>query len=159
MPGNKVREFLDSRGVKYVTIRHSPAVTAAEIAASAHVAGGDFAKTVIVWLNGRPVMVVLPATRRIVVHDLRDLLASPEARLASESEFRDLFPDCELGAMPPFGNLYGLPVYVESSLSDETELAFNAGTHTEIIKMAYADYVALVRPTVLEFITTTSART
>ncbi|MCX6945511.1 MAG: YbaK/EbsC family protein [Opitutales bacterium] len=154
MPANKVRVFLDSRGVKYVTIRHSPAVTAAEVAASAHVAGRDFAKTVIMWLGGRPAMVVLPASRRIVLHDLRDLLASPEARLATESEFRGLFPDCELGAMPPFGNLYGLPVYVEASLSEEREIAFNAGSHTEIIKMAYDDYDALVQPTVLEFITT-----
>lgn len=154
MPANKVRAFLDSRGVKYVTIRHSPAVTAAEVAASAHVAGRDFAKTVMMWLNGRLAMVVLPASRRIVLHDLRELLESPEARLATEAEFRDEFPDCELGAMPPFGNLYGLPVYVAESLAVEEEIAFNAGTHTEIIKMAYADYEALVQPTVIGFITT-----
>ena len=153
MPANKVRAFLDSRGVKYVTIRHSPAVTAAEVAASAHVAGRDFAKTVIVWIGGHLAMVVLPASRRIVLHDLRELLESPEARLATESEFRDEFPDCELGAMPPFGNLYQLPVYVAASLAAEKEIAFNAGSHTEIIKMAFADFEALVKPTVLEFIT------
>lgn len=158
MPANKVREYLDSRGVKYVTIRHSPAVTAAEVAASAHVAGRDFAKTVIVWLGGKPGMVVLPTSRRLVLHDLRELLDSPEARLATEEEFSDLFPDCELGAMPPFGNLYGLPVYVEPSLAKEPEIAFNAGSHTEIIKMSYADFEAAVRPTVLEFITTSAAR-
>ncbi len=153
MPANKVRAFLDSRGVKYVTIRHSPAFTAAEVAASAHVAGRDFAKTVMVWIGGHPAMVVLPASRRIVLHDLRELLESPEARLATEAEFRDDFPDCELGAMPPFGNLYGLPVYVAASLALEKEIAFNAGSHTEIIKMAYADFEDLVKPTVLEFIT------
>jgi Ala-tRNA(Pro) deacylase len=153
MPANKVRAFLDSRGVKYVTIRHSPAVTAAEVAASAHVAGRDFAKTVIVWIGGHLAMVVLPASRRIVIHDLRELLESPEARLATEAEFRDEFPDCELGAMPPFGNLYQLPVYVAASLAAEKEIAFNAGSHTEIIKMAFADFEALVKPTVLEFIT------
>ena len=153
MPANKVRAFLDSRGVKYVTIRHSPAVTAAEVAASAHVAGRDFAKTVIVWIGGHLAMVVLPASRRIVLHDLRELLESPEARLATEAEFRDEFPDCELGAMPPFGNLYQLPVYVAASLAAEKEIAFNAGSHTEIIKMAYADFENLVKPTVLEFIT------
>jgi len=153
MPANKVRAFLDSRGVKYVTIRHSPAVTAAEVAASAHVAGRDFAKTVIVWIGGHLAMVVLPASRRIVLHDLRELLESPEARLATEAEFRDEFPDCELGAMPPFGNLYQLPVYVAASLAAEKEIAFNAGSHTEIIKMAFADFEALVKPTVLEFIT------
>jgi Ala-tRNA(Pro) deacylase len=153
MPANKVRAFLDSRGVKYVTIRHSPAFTAAEVAASAHVAGRDFAKTVMVWIGGHLAMVVLPASRRIVLHDLRELLESPEARLATEAEFRDDFPDCELGAMPPFGNLYGLPVYVAASLAAEQEIAFNAGSHTEIIKMAYADFENLVKPTVLEFIT------
>ncbi len=153
MPANKVRAFLDSRGVKYVTIRHSPAFTAAEVAASAHVAGRDFAKTVIVWIGGHLAMVVLPASRRIVLHDLRELLESPEARLATEAEFRDEFPDCELGAMPPFGNLYQLPVYVAASLAAEKEIAFNAGSHTEIIKMAYADFENLVKPTVLEFIT------
>lgn len=153
MPANKVRAFLDSRGVKYVTIRHSPAFTAAEVAASAHVAGRDFAKTVMVWIGGHLAMVVLPASRRIVLHDLRELLESPEARLATEAEFRDDFPDCELGAMPPFGNLYGLPVFVAASLAAEPEIAFNAGSHTEIIKMAYADFEHLVKPTVLEFIT------
>jgi Ala-tRNA(Pro) deacylase len=153
MPANKIRAFLDTRGVKYVTIRHSPAFTAAEVAASAHVAGRDFAKTVIMWVGGRLAMVVLPASRRIVLHDLREMLESPEARIASESEFRDEFPDCELGAMPPFGNLYGLPVYVAASLAAEPEIAFNAGTHTEVIKMAFADYENLVQPTVVEFIT------
>jgi Ala-tRNA(Pro) deacylase len=108
---------------------------------------------VIVWIGGHLAMVVLPASRRIVIHDLRELLESPEARLATEAEFRDEFPDCELGAMPPFGNLYQLPVYVAASLAAEKEIAFNAGSHTEIIKMAFADFEALVKPTVLEFIT------
>ncbi|MCF7761540.1 MAG: YbaK/EbsC family protein [Cephaloticoccus sp.] len=154
MPGNKVREFLDGRGVKYVTIRHSPAVTAADVAASAHVAGRDFAKTVMMWVGGHLAMVVLPASRRIVLHDLRELLESPEARFATESEFRDLFPDCELGAMPPFGNLYGLPVYMAASFTGEKEIAFNAGSHTEIIKMLFSDFEELVKPIVLEFMTT-----
>lgn len=154
MPANKVREFLDAHHVKYVTIRHSQAFTAADVAASVHVAGRDFAKTVMVWAGGGLAMVVLPATRRIVLHDLREMLESPEARLATETEFRDRFPDCEIGAMPPFGNLYGLPVYVAAGLSTEPEIAFNAGTHTEVIKMAYADFEALVHPVVLEFITT-----
>ncbi len=154
MPANKVREFLDSRGIKYVTIKHSPAVTAAEIAESAHVAGSDFAKTVMMWLNGHLTMVVLPASRRIVLHDLRELFESPEARFATETEFREEFPDCEVGAMPPFGNLYEIPVLVAESLSKESEIAFNAGSHTEIIKMAYIDFELAVNPTVLEFMTT-----
>ena len=154
MPANKVREFLDSRGVKYVSIRHSPAFTAAEVAQSAHVSGRDFAKTIVVHTEGGMALVVLPASRRIVLADLREMLSAGHVRLASEAEFRDLFPDCELGAMPPFGNLYGLPVYVADSLAEEEEIAFNAGTHTEVIKMRYADFEALVRPEVLAFITT-----
>ena len=154
MPANKLREFLDSRGVKYVTITHSPAFTAPEVAQSAHVAGRDFATTIVVCTDGGMSMVVLPATRRIVLADLREMLQVPHVRLASEQEFRDLFPDCELGAMPPFGNLYGLPVFVAESLAEEEEIAFNAGTHTEVIKMRYEDFAALVKPEVLDFITT-----
>ena len=154
MPANKLREFLDSRGVKYVSIRHSPAFTAQEVAQSAHVAGRDFAKTIVVSTENGFAMVVLPASRRIVLSDLREMLQVPHVRLATEQEFRDLFPDCELGAMPPFGNLYGLPVYVAESLAGEEEIAFNAGTHTEVIKLRYADFEALAKPVVLDFITT-----
>ena len=154
MPANKLREFLDSRGVKYVSIRHSPAFTAQEVAQSAHVAGRDFAKTIVVSIESGFAMVVLPASRRIVLSDLREMLQVPHVRLASEQEFRDLFPDCELGAMPPFGNLYGLPVYVAESLAGEEEIAFNAGTHTEVVKLRYADFGALAKPVVLDFITT-----
>lgn len=154
MSATKVRQFLDSRGVKYISVTHSPAFTAAEVAASAHVARRDFAKTIMVRTDGGMVMVVLPASRRLVISDLREMLDAPHARLASEEEFRDWFPDCEVGAMPPFGNLYNLPVYVASSLSEEPWIAFNAGNHTDVIKMAYEDYEALVKPTVLDFVTT-----
>ena len=154
MPAKKLREFLDSRGVKYVSIRHSPAYSAPEVAQSVHVSGRDFAKTVVVCTETGMALVVLPATRRLVLTDLREMLQMPHVRLASEAEFRDLFPDCELGAMPPFGNLYGLPVYVAESLALEEEIAFNAGTHTEVIKMRYEDFEALVKPEVLDFITT-----
>jgi Ala-tRNA(Pro) deacylase len=154
MPANKLREFLDSRGVKYVSIRHSPSFTAQEVAQSAHVAGRDFAKTIVVNTDFGLAMVVLPATRRIVLSDLREMLQTTHVRLATEQEFSDLFPDCALGAMPPFGNLYGLPVYVAESLAEEEEIAFNAGTHTEVIKMRYDDFDTLVKPAVLDFITT-----
>jgi len=154
MPATKLKEYLDNHGVRYVSIRHSPAFTAAEVAASAHVAGRDFAKTIVVHIDGSLALVVLPASRRLVLSDLRELLQSPTARLATEAEFRDFFPDCELGAMPPFGNLYGLPVYVAESLAQEKEIVFNAGTHTEVIKMDYEDFDELVRPVVLDFITT-----
>jgi Ala-tRNA(Pro) deacylase len=135
-------------------MRHSPAFTAAEVASSAHVTGRDFAKTLVVKIGNDLAMVVLPANRRLVLDDLREMLESPQVQLATEAEFRSRFPDCELGAMPPFGNLYDMPVYVSSSLSDEPEIAFNAGTHTEVVKMAYSDFERLVDPTILDFITT-----
>jgi len=149
MPANKLKEFLNQAQTKYITIQHSPAFTAQEVAALAHVTGRDFAKTVIVNIDGTMAMVVLPATRRVVLADIREMLEVEHAKLASEEDFKALFPDCEVGAMPPFGNLYGMPVYVAPSLATEPEIAFNAGTHTEVIKMAYRDFERLVKPTVL----------
>jgi Ala-tRNA(Pro) deacylase len=154
MPARKLKEFLDSRGVKYVSVQHSPAFTAQEIAASAHVSGRDFAKTIIVKIEGTMAMIVLPANRKLVLSDLREMLETEHVKLAGEDEFKDAFPDCELGAMPPFGNLYGMPVYVASSLTTEPEIAFNAGSHTEIIKVAYRDFEQLVSPKTIDFVTT-----
>jgi Ala-tRNA(Pro) deacylase len=154
MPATKLKEFLHEHGVEYVSILHSRALTAPEIAASAHVDRRDFAKTVIVKIDGEMAMVVLPADRKIVLSDLRDMLMSDQVELATEHEFASRFPDCELGAMPPFGNLYGLPVYIAQSFTDELEIAFNAGTHHEVIKMDFDDYVDLVQPTVMDFVTT-----
>lgn len=154
MPAAKVREFLDSHRVRYVSVQHSPAFTAAEVAESAHVSGRDFAKTVIVVIEDEMVMVVLPASRRVLLNDLREMLDSTHLRLATEAEFRDRFPDCELGAMPPFGNLYNMRVFVSGLLAEEKEIAFNAGSHTEVIKMSYSDFDRLVKPVVLDFVTT-----
>lgn len=154
MPAAKVKAYLDSQRIKYVCIRHSPAFTAPEIAELAHVSGRDFAKTVIVMLEDEMAMVVLPACRRLLLGDLRELLDSAHVRLASEAEFKDRFPDCELGAMPPLGNLYGMKTYVSGLLAEEREIAFNAGTHTEVIKMGYADFETLVQPEVIDFVTT-----
>ena len=154
MPATKLKAFLDNHGVRYVNIRHSVAFTASEVAESVHVKGRDFAKTVIVKIGHMMAMVVLPASRRIVLHDLREMLGSNELRLATEAEFKGAFPDCEVGAMPPFGNLYGMPVYVAASLTEETEISFNAGTHSEVIQMAYDDFAELVKPMVLDFVTT-----
>ncbi len=153
MPAKKLKEFLDSRGAKYVSIQHSPAFTAQEIAQSAHIAGADFAKTVIVRMDGDLAMVVLPANRKIILSDLREMMLSEKLELASEDEFKARFPDCEVGAMPPFGILYGMPVYVSSSLEEEPEIAFNAGTHREIIKMPFEEYAELAQPTVMDFVT------
>lgn len=153
MAATKLKTFLNAHGIKYVTIDHSPAYTAPEVAASLHIAGRDFAKTVIVEIKGEMAMVVLPANRKIILSDLREMLADHSLRLASEDEFRERFPDCELGAMPPFGNLYGLKVYVAQSIAEEAEIAFNAGTHREVIKMRFSDFADLVHPTVLDFAT------
>lgn len=153
MPAKKLKAFLDGHGVKYRCVQHSPAYTAPEIAASTHVSGSDFAKTVIVKIDGRMTMVVLPAHRKIVLSELRDLLPSGTVELATEEEFINRFPDCELGAMPPFGNLYGMPVYLDARLTEHPEIAFNAGTHREVIKMASEDFDELVHPIVMELAT------
>ncbi|MCX6955841.1 MAG: YbaK/EbsC family protein, partial [Verrucomicrobia bacterium] len=148
------KNYLDERNVRYVTIQHSPAFTAQEVAQSAHIPGGGLAKTVMVVLDGALAMAVLPANRRVQVQELRDLTGCDNVRLAHEDEFKQLFPDCEAGAMPPFGNLYGMPVYVAASLSDDEEISFNAGSHSEVIQMNYRDYEDLVKPLVLDFVTT-----
>jgi Ala-tRNA(Pro) deacylase len=151
MPSQKIKKFLDEEKVKYVSITHSPAYTAQEVAQSAHVPGRIMAKTVIVDMDGEMAMVVLPATRKIVLQDLREITGSDRLKLATEDAFRQKFPDCETGAMPPFGNLYGMEVYAAETLGESGEIAFNAGTHTEVIKMPYSDFERLVDPKVMSF--------
>src|SRR6266446_4611782 len=153
MPVKKLKEFLDQERIKYVSIVHSTAYTAQEVAASAHITGKELAKTVIIELDGKMAMAVLPANRKIVVQDLREVTGSEEVKFAAEDEFQKRFPDCEIGAMPPFGNLYGMEVYVAESLTDNDEIAFNAGSHTEVIKMACKDFERLVQPKVVSFTT------
>ena len=149
MSVNKLREFLDSQRVKYVTISHSAAYTAQEVAASAHVRGKDLAKTVMVTLDGRMAMAVLPASRKVGFDLLQEASGTENVQLAGERAFSDMFPGCEVGAMPPFGNLYNMDVYVSKLLADDAEIAFNAGSHTELIRMGYADFVRLVNPKVV----------
>jgi len=151
MPARKLKDFLDQNQIKYISVAHSPAYTAQEVAQSAHVTGREFAKVVIVELDGDMAMVVLPATRKVVLQDLRELTGSDEVKFASEEEFRERFPDCETGAMPPFGNLYGMDVYAAESLAENEEIAFNAGSHIEIIRMSFRDFDRLVRPRVMSF--------
>jgi Ala-tRNA(Pro) deacylase len=153
MPAKKLKQFLDDRGVKYDSIQHSPAYTASLVAKSAHISGSDFAKTVIVKIEGEMAMVVLPAHRKILLSELRDLLLTDQVELASEDEFISRFPDCELGAMPPFGNVYGMHVYMDLSLAKYPEIAFNAGTHSEVIKIDTDDYMRLAEPVVMDFAT------
>jgi Ala-tRNA(Pro) deacylase len=153
VPLTKVKAFLDAHGTKYVGISHSKAYTAQGIAAIAHISGKELAKTVIVKLDGDLAMAVLPASFQVDLEALRRDTGVREAVLASESEFKRHFPDCETGAMPPFGNLYGIPVYVDESLTLDHEIAFNAGSHYELIKMAYTDFERLVKPEVMQFST------
>ncbi|MHB1044378.1 MAG: aminoacyl-tRNA deacylase [Thermoanaerobaculia bacterium] len=152
MPVRKLKEFLDQNGVRWVSIVHSPAYTAQEVAASAHVRGKELAKTVMVKVDGKPVMVVLPASQRVDFQVLREVTGGQNVVLASEAEFRELFPDCEAGAMPPFGNLYGMDVYVAPKLTEDEEISFNAGSHTELMKLRYADFERLVKPRVAAFV-------
>ncbi len=153
MPIGKLTNFLDDQHIKYVTIQHSKAFTAQEVAASAHIPGKELAKTVIVIIDGEIAMAVLPASYRINLGRLKEASSAKQVQLASEEDFKDLFPGCETGAMPPFGNLYDMDVYVEESLMEDEEIAFNAGSHTELLKLSYQDFERLVHPKIARFTT------
>ena len=146
MPARCLKEFLDAMGVQYITIPHRPTYTAMEVAESAHVAGREMAKTVIVDLDGRLAMAVLPATHHVSLERLGRSLGAQRVGIAREGEFRSGFPGCEVGAMPPFGNLFDMEVLVDPRLAEDEEIAFNAGTHTEVVRMAYRDFERLVHP-------------
>jgi Ala-tRNA(Pro) deacylase len=146
----KLKKYLDDNGVRYEVLRHGEAFTAQEIAAAMHVKGKMLVKVVILNSDRGYIMVALPADRRVDIAALRAGLGLKMAALASEEEFRMLFPDCEAGAMPPFGNLYNVPVYVDRSLTLDRDIVFNAGTHYEAVKISYEDFEKLVKPKVLE---------
>ena len=151
MPVQKLKEFLDSHNIKYVVISHSRAFTAQETAASAHVPVKELAKTVMVKINGKMAMAVLPASCKVDFDLLKKATEAATIEIANEKEFKDLFPDCEIGAMPPFGNLYGMEVFVAKTLTEDREIAFNAGSHRELVKLAYKDFEQLVKPKVITF--------
>jgi len=151
MPCEKLLDFLKEREVAFEMIVHPQAYTAQEIADRSHISGKQFAKTVMVKLDGKMAMAVLPASKRLNFTLLKQVANAQEITLAAEQEFKDMFPDCDLGAMPPFGNLYGLEVYVAGSLGEVGEIAFNAGTHTELIKMSYQDFERIVQPKIARF--------
>ena len=151
MVGESLKQYLDGNRVKYVTIKHSPAFTAMEVAAAAHVPGKELAKTVIVKLDGRMAMAVLPASHRIVFDMLTQATGTRRAELTDEREFAALFPECEPGAMPPFGNLYGMDVLVADTLAEDKEIAFNACSHSELVRMPYTEFARLAQPKVLKF--------
>ena len=146
MPSAKLKEYLDSENIKYVSIMHSRAYTAQETAETAHIPGKELAKTVMVKLDGELAMAVLPALDRVDFDLLKGVANAKDASLADENDFNSMFPESEAGAMPPFGNIYGMDVYVEESLSEDREIAFNAGSHSELIKLSYNDFERLVKP-------------
>lgn len=150
MPVRSIRAFLDENDVSYVIVQHSAAYTAPETAESVHVPGRVFAKSVMVRLDGRLAVVVVPATQQVDLAELAEATGAGQAELAEEAEFAACFPDCDPGSVPPFGNLFGLPVYISAALTRHEELVFNAGRHTEVVRLAYEDFERLVRPTPVE---------
>jgi Ala-tRNA(Pro) deacylase len=153
MPLTKLKEFLDRNDIDYETIPHHTAFTAQEAAAAAHISGREVAKTVIVKIDGTMAMVVLEAPDHVDLGRIREIAGAGTAELASESEFRDLFPECEPGAMPPFGNLWDMDVFVDRRLREDERIAFAAGSHTELVRMSYGDFERLVNPAVAELST------
>ena len=147
----KLKEYLDKSEAPYKVSTHQEVYTAQEVAATLHVPGKDIVKVVIVKAEGKFIMAVLPADHKVNVDKLRTVLRDPEARLATEGEFKGLFPDCDVGAMPPFGNLYDVGVYVDKSLAEDEEIVFQAGSHVETVKMKYRDFDRLVGPEVIDF--------
>jgi Ala-tRNA(Pro) deacylase len=151
MPLNTLKGFLDENRIPYISIKHSTAYTAQAIAASAHIKGKNLAKTVIVKLDGEMAMAVLPAKYKVNLQQLKKAVKGEAVSLADEKEFFEKFPDCETGAMPPFGNLYDMKVFVDKTLSDDEEIAFNACSHSELIQMKYRDFERLVKPKLIDF--------
>ena len=150
MLSEKLKKYLDENGVKYEVLRHGEAYTAQEVAASMHIKGKMLVKVVILNTERGFIMVALPADRKIDIALLRADLGFRLVTLATEDEFKKLFPDCEPGAMPPFGNLYGIPVYVDRTLTEDKDIVYNAGTHYEAVKMSYPDFARLVSPQILD---------
>ena len=142
----KLKSFLDENRIRYTVLVHSPAYTAPEIAASAHIKGKALVKCVMIKGDGRHYMLALTANQKVALEKVRGALAIRDVRLESEEDFRALFEDCEPGAMPPFGNLYDLPVVADEAVYEDDEIAFNGGNHTSVVKMAFADFERLVRP-------------
>jgi len=148
---DRLTDYLDAHKLKYVLIQHSLAYTAREVAVSAHIPFREVAKTVVLSIDKKHLLAVLPATEMVDLNALRSAIGATTVRLTSESEFNALFPDCEVGAMPPFGNLFKMEVIAAESLAEDEEIAFNAGSHRDLIRMSYKDFERLVHPKVLPF--------
>ncbi|RFF26716.1 MULTISPECIES: aminoacyl-tRNA deacylase [unclassified Wenzhouxiangella] len=148
MPAQQLRKYLEDNGIDYKLLEHDEAITAQEVAAAAHIPGRELAKTLIVKLDGDLAMVVLRATDRLDLDLLKSVAGAHTVELASEDEFKSHFPECETGAMPPFGNLYDMPVLADEGLADDETITFNAGSHTEAYSIAWKDFERFVEPRV-----------
>jgi Ala-tRNA(Pro) deacylase len=146
----KLARFLEERKIPFLTTTHPEAFTAQQSAQAAHVPGRAFAKSVVVNVDGKIWIAVVPATERVDLARLQKCLGAKKARLASEAEFSPLFSDCDLGAMPIFGSLYGVPVLVSHEVTENEEIAFTAGTHRDIVRMRVSDFLATEQPRVCE---------
>lgn len=149
MGHTKVQQLLRQESVPFKSIWHPIAYSAQKTAAAAHLPGKEIAKPVMIRVDGKLAMVVVPGSSLVDLSQLRDALGAKEVRLANESEFKNIFSDCEVGAMPPFGHLYDVPTYVAEKLSHDDIIAFNAGTHNELIEMTYRDYAKIEHPRVV----------
>ena len=145
----KLRVFLDRNNAEYTHTVHSQAYTAREVASAEHLPAREVAKTVVIHCDTGYHMLVLPANRLVDFQEVRDVLGFAHARMVPETELSHLFPDCELGAMPPFGNLYGMPVYLDSGLAAEETITFNAGTHRDVVHMRTSEFRRLAQPTLI----------
>lgn len=149
MPCMNVKEFLDNQGIDYEIILHRRSDTAQATASAAHVPASKLAKTVIVKVDGTLHMAVVPGSERLDLGLLKAATGASSVALANEAEFQASFPGCEPGAMPPFGNMYGLPVWVDGEVAANPQMVFNAGTHTELVSLAYQDFARVVAPQVV----------
>lgn len=147
----RMEQYFRENGVGYEVLRHPQAYTMPEVAAALHISGKQVAKVVMVKADGKLVMLVVASPYRLDFAKVRDLLGAKSVALAREEEFADVFPDSATGAMPPFGNLYGVPVYVDEALAAQKEIVFRVGSHNEAMKVAYRDFARLVQPQVGAF--------
>ena len=145
----RLTEFLDNNKVRYEVIHHPEAFTAQELSAIEHIKGKQHAKVVMVKAGGAQLMAVLPADHRVDLEKL-DKLTGKRTALASEADFKQLFPDCAVGTMPPFGHLYGVETYVDRSLTENNTIVFEAGTHSDAVKISYADFARLAQAKVAD---------
>jgi len=147
----QLKEYLDTNGIKYRVITHSAAYTAQEIAATAHVPGKEMTKVVEIKIDGKLAMAVLPASHFVDLRRIKEMTHATHIETAKEEDYKDIFSDCEVGSMPPFGNLVNQMVFVSTDLAEDPQIAFNAGNHRELVVLSYKDYEKLVKPQVFSF--------